>query len=367
MKPRISGLLGVLAVLVSAATACKKDPTAAGVGAPSAVVADFSAFTLAVGDSASFTARVVDNRLTPLPADITFSSCDATAATVVVDGSYNPVPPTSKRAVIHAVGPNKVCVLASSNGAKPDTVTVTVLPTSFSGAVSNLTPQGGSTLVIKSTAQLKFIPASVSVTFGGGHAGAILGATADTVAVVVPFSDPGKLTIGGIALTYVAGSSVTLPTAASVTQTGDFWGQLDSPYVTAPTLTIPAASGQSTAIITDPLAINNVGHCAEGGETGPCMVFKFVLAASTALTFTANWEGAALAPDVDIYACPSPQAAPADLATCGGAAVGGFGGATAAKPQTFGGTFAAGTYYLVVEIYDNTTTTKNITTTITHN
>lgn len=367
MKPRISGLLGVLAALVSAATACKKDPTATGVGTPSAVIADFSAFTLAVGDSASFTARVVDNRLTPLPADITFSSCDATAATVVVDGSYNPVPPTSKRAIIHAVGPNKICILASSSGAKPDSVIVTVLPTSFPATFSSTTPSGGSTIVIKSTTLLKFIPALVSVTFGGGHAGAILGATADTLAVVVPFSDPGKPTIGGVSLTYVAGSNVTLPTTTSVTQTGDFWGQVDSSYVTAPTLTIPAAAKQSTAIITDPLPINNVGHCAEGGETGPCMIFKFVLAAPTSVKFTADWEGGALAPDVDIYACPSPQAVPADLGTCGGAAVGGFGGATGSKPQTFTGNFAAGTFYLVVEMYDNTTTTKNITVTITHN
>jgi len=368
MKPRISGLLGVLAALASAATACKKDPTADGVGTATAVIADFSAFTLSVGDSATFTARVVDERLTPLSDPITFSSCDNTAATVNADPSYTPVPPTSARAVIHAVGPNAVCILASSGSAKPDTVHLIVLPVAFSGALSTTTPVGGSTMVIHSTAQLKFIPGSVTVTFGGGHAGAILGATADTVAVVVPFSDPGKVSIAGITLTYVANSNVTLNTSSTVTQTGDIWANADSSYATAPTLTLPAAAGQNTKFIVTPLAINNVGHCAEGGETGPCMIFKFVVAAPTALSFSTNWEGAALAPDIDIYVCPSPQAAPADLATCGGAAVGGFGGATGAKPQVIGTTtFAAGTYFLVVEDYDNSTATKNITTTVTHN
>jgi hypothetical protein len=367
MKPRISGLLGVLAALVSAATACKKDPTAEGVGAPSAVIANFSAFTLSVGDSATFTAQVVDGRLTPLPADISFSSCDATAATVVVDGSYSPVPPTSKRAVIHAIGPNKVCVLASSSGAKADTVTVTVLPTSFTGAVSSTTPQGGGSITIKATAQLKFIPATASVTFGGGHLGAINVATAESLVVVVPFSDPGTLSIAGIALAYVPGSSVTLSTSTSVTQTGDIFGTADNSYATAPTLTLPTVAGQSVKFITNPLAVNNVATCAEGGETGPCMIYKIVLAAPASLKFTTDWEGAALAPDIDIYACPSPQAVPGDLATCGGAAVGGFGGATGVKPQTFTASFAAGTFFLVIEDYNNATATKNITTTILHN
>ncbi len=364
MRTRISGALAILAALA----ACKSDPTADGVGTPDRVILDFATLTLTQGDSASVTAQVVDTRLTPLEQPISFASCDGAAATVAIDATFQPVPATRVRARIHAVGPGAPCIIASSAGAKPDSVTVTVLPTVFNGTLSASTLAGGASLTIRGTSQLKFDTAQVSVDFAGGFTAPFLLKRADSVIVAVPFSDPGPLTISGVSLAYKSGTVVTLPTTASFTQAGDFWGPGDSSFATAPVLPLPAAAGQSTGFTTDLGPANNT-HCAEVvlgfGSTGPCMIFQFTVAAPTSLTFSTNWQpGGAVSPDIDIYACPAPQAAAADLNNCfeeGG------GGATGSKPQAFTFTFPAGTHYLVIEDFDNTSATRNFSTTIKRN
>ena len=113
MRTRISGALAILAALA----ACKKDPTADGVGTPDRVILDFATLTLTQGDSANVTAQVVDVRMTPLEQPITFTSCDGAAATVAIDPTFQPVPATRVRAKIRAVGggaPLPACVLGTS-------------------------------------------------------------------------------------------------------------------------------------------------------------------------------------------------------------------------------------------------------------
>jgi len=122
----VYGILGSAVLLVGFAVACRNDPTADGVGAPTAVILDFSALRISVGDSATIKAQIVDNRLTPLQGDITFSTCDGTTATVAADAGFNPVPPTAEQAVVHAVATGATCVIASSAGTKPDSVAVMV-------------------------------------------------------------------------------------------------------------------------------------------------------------------------------------------------------------------------------------------------
>src|SRR5438046_9015829 len=87
MRTRISGALAILAALA----ACKKDPTADGVGTPDRVILDFATLTLTQGDSANVTAQVVDVRMTPLEQTITLTSCDGAAATVAIDPKLQPV------------------------------------------------------------------------------------------------------------------------------------------------------------------------------------------------------------------------------------------------------------------------------------
>lgn len=327
MKPRISGLLGVLAALASVATACKKDPTADGVGAPAAVIADFSAFTLSVGDSAKFTATVVDERLTPLDEPITFSSCDNAAATVAVDPTYQPVPPTSARAVIHAVGPNAVCILASSGGAKPDTVHVISLPVSFGGAASTTSLTVGQSLRLLSTAQLKFSGTS-DIDFGGGAHGFITTRKADTLTVLIPQPDnpaAGKLTVENVSVTYVPGGFQTnLPTSTTFGAVVNPYGANSNPDP-AFTLAMPAVG--------DSIIFYDGFQSSEADN-----FYTFTTAATATFQFTMTWPNDA---DLDLYVCD---------AGCnnfeGGAAQ--FNAATSANPEVATMTLPAGSHNLWV-------------------
>src|SRR5205807_1635049 len=139
------------------------NPTADGSGVPAEVITNFSSFTLAPGDSATFTAQIVDSRLTPLSGDITFSTCNAAVATVTPDPTYQPVPNTSRRAIIHAISSPITCILASSSGTKPDSVQVGVVPTQVP-LVFPATANPGSVLAIASTTLFKFDAATAGAT-----------------------------------------------------------------------------------------------------------------------------------------------------------------------------------------------------------
>jgi len=360
MKPRISGLIGIVALLAGTTLACHNDPTAEGVGSPFAVVLDFSQLTLDQGTTAQVVARIVDSRFTPLTGDITFSSCNA-AATVTLDPTFVPEPPTAKRATIAAVGADAGCIVASAAGAKPDSVSLIVLPTSFAGALSGTSADAGTVLTIASTAALKFDTAAVTVTFGGGVVAPFISKTADQLQVLVPFSDPGPLSISGVVVTYVAGLTVTLPTSTSFTQTGGDPFPGANEWQTAPDITslLPAVGQSSLFLATGP-ASNPPNTCAEDrwgfgafGLAGNCAIFRFTLAAPTTISFTVDWEGGSA--DVDGVICSDSTLASFDvtLTTFTPCADDGLAGAGSSKPEVTGGVvYPAGTYWLVAQDFD---------------
>jgi hypothetical protein len=94
---------------------CKSDPLSDLDGTPVAIVKQFSQIHLAVGDSTTFTASVVDGRLAPMQETITFSS-GAAAVAVTNDVSYVPVPPTSSRGQVKAVSADTTFVIIQGGG-----------------------------------------------------------------------------------------------------------------------------------------------------------------------------------------------------------------------------------------------------------
>ena len=124
MNRRLFGTLGAMAVLVVTLGSCKKDPLSDLDGKPAAIVKQFSQMHIAVGDSATFTASVLDGRSTPLAEAITFSS-SAAAITVTTDTSYHPVPATSARARVKGTSAATGYVVIQGGGLR-DSVRVLV-------------------------------------------------------------------------------------------------------------------------------------------------------------------------------------------------------------------------------------------------
>jgi hypothetical protein len=341
----------VVGATLLAAAACAGDPTESLRTGPSILSLSPNVMFIAQDSTKSLEVTVRDQQLNPVPLPVSVSSRDPAVFTVAADTGAPSVDGARFTFVVSAVAPGQSRLIVTAGGLT-DSATITVLPTAFAGALSSTTPQGGSTLTIHSTSLLKFNTDSVKVTFGGAHVAPIVFKSADSVKVLVPFSPAAKLTVAGINVTYVPGLLVSLPTSATVTQTGNFWAASNG-WQTAPDISslVPAAASSSRMIAGTVPA--NAAVCPEVvlgfGSTGPCMMFKFVLAAPTTLNFTTDWEGTAAAPDVDIYAC-----ADSTIANFGSACFeDGGAGATGSKPQATGNhAYAAGTYWFVIEIYD---------------
>jgi hypothetical protein len=355
MTRRFFGFLGALTGLALVSGSCVDDPLADLDGAPTAVLINYELLVQAIGDQDTVSARVVDGRFTPLALPITYTACDADIV-VTANASYNPVPPTSVQFVVRAVTPGASCVVVSAGGVS-DTLAVGVLPVAFGGTLSATTPQGGDTLTIGSTTELKFDTATVAVTFGGAQTGTIVAKTPDQLKVLVPFSSAAPLVIAGINVTYVPGLITALTTASTVTQTGDRWGTGDTSYTTAPTIDVPATAGTSFRMVTAFGPTNNT-NCAEfgpappNGSIGPCVIYRFDLAAPATLRLSADWNSSA---DIDIYVCGN-----TGLPGCfesGGS------GAGSSKPEAINAfAYAAGTHYFVIERWSGTLPTNLVLT-----
>src|SRR5882672_4844404 len=126
MLPRLFGRLVLIAALAAAGVTCKGNPTAEGSGAPVAIQADLSSLNVTVGGSGTFTAWVVDVRLTKLEVPVTFGACDATVATVAKDATFDPVPRIVDRGTVTGVAPGTTCAVVTSPGLAPDTVAIVV-------------------------------------------------------------------------------------------------------------------------------------------------------------------------------------------------------------------------------------------------
>jgi len=371
MNVRKPGLI-VLAALAGA-TACQSNPTSDGSGVPSEVIANFSSFILAPGDSAAIIASIVDSRLTQLSGTITFSSCNAAVATVTPDPTYVPVPNTSQRAVIHAVSAPLTCILASAGGGvKPDSIIVGVVPAAVP-LVFAASANTGTTLAIGSTPLYKFTPATSTVTFGGGITPPVVSATADTLKVLVPFSSAGVLNITDVNVTYANGLLVSRPTVASFTATSVDPFPGDNAWNTAPDITslIPTDSGSvSLPFLVEPPASNATGICPEDrfgfGPVGTCAFLKFTLADSTNLAFTTNWDPNS-GSDIDLVICSDSTAANFNGTTFAPCARDGLHGATSSQPEVAGTKkYGPGTYWFVIQNFAGTTQ-ANYYVTIAHN
>jgi len=349
-------------VLLAAAVGCKGDPTAdlrTGVNSLS-LIPDL--MFIDQGTTKPFEVIVRDQQLNPVAASVEVTSLSPAIVTVEVDSSVPSADNAHHNFLVDAIGSGQAMLVATAGGVS-DTATITVIPTAFDGAFSTTTPQAGDTLTIASTALLKFDTATVAVTGPSASRVTMLAKTPDLLTVLAP-AGTGSWTIAGVDVTYVPGLTVSL-TTPPVNTTGSQWAASRS-WQTAPNISnlIPAVGAGPTRMTVPPVSPNNVAVCPEAvlpfGSAGPCMMFRFDLAAAANVSFTADWDGTT-ATDIDVYVCAdSVVSAAAFNANCfedGGA------GATGAKPQTTGpaNAYGVGAHWFVIELYAGTTANTYVT------
>jgi hypothetical protein len=355
----------VCATLVGGAWACKGDPTADLRGGATSLGLTPGKILIDTGNSTPLVVVVRDSQLNPVASGVTIATADPSIATVRVDTTRPSIDGATHAFVVSAFSPGHTRLTVTGAGLT-DSVPTSVLPLVFTGAISTLTPRGGDTITIQSTAVLKFDPEKVQVVFPGDQVGSIVSASADGLTLLVPFSDIGAVTIGGVVVTYVTGLEVSLPSEGVMHQTGDFW-IADTSWQTAPDITgLLPASGDTAKMIIGLPADNNVDVCPEFvlgyGSSGPCMIFKLALTSPTTLNFATIWasgDGDGGNPDIDIYACSD-----STVANFGTACFeDGGNGATGKNPQVTGDfAYPAGTHYFVVEYYAACDNAPNCTT-----
>ena len=350
----------VLTGVTFAILSCAGDPTASLRNGPASLTLTPTQVFVDTGSTTPLTVRARDGQLNPVVVTVTGRTFNATIAALVRDTTRPVVDSSEYSFVVVGVVPGQT-KLEFVGGGLTDTAIVNVLPVAFVGAVSDSHPKGGAPITIHSTALVKFDPAAVKVTFTANHAATVLSASADSVYLLVPYSDSGKLTISGITLPYAPGAHFTLPTKGALQQIGDRWAA-DSSWQTAPDITslLPAAAGDTAQIIMTPPASNNQSICpgfvtgqtptdtAFLVPTGPCAMFKFTLADSTKLNILSTWEGDSLHPDFNVYVCSDSTVANFGTACFeeGGA------GVTGKKPEKTGVfKYPGGTHWLVVDIF----------------
>lgn len=323
MNRRLFGAFGVLTIVAFTAGSCKSDPLSDLDGNPASVVTNFSYLQMPLGGTATVNASVLDARTTPLAVPITFTPCTPDVS-VATDTGYHPVPATSSQVIVTANAPAPTCLRVAGGGIE-DTVTINVLPGAFNGASSSATPIVGQTFSLYGSSLLGFDVGSADIDFGDGITGEIIRRVGDTLTVRVPQPDASgvPLNVLGIAVKYVPGLVVDLPTATSFTVTAAFARASGGPAA----FTVPA-DGDSVEFY-DGFTTDAVDQW-----------YPFTVVGSTdTLVFTISWAGAA---DVDGAICNG------SFTGC----TGGFAGATGANPETWTVIFAPGNYNVLVEQFD---------------
>lgn len=298
-------------------------------------VATLSAAAPALGDTVTVTA--------PAPYKFTPTSAVTVAGATIVKVSLA-ADSSSIRFLSgpSANGPISVsnAILTYSPSSGPFTLTTaatftTPAVTNIAATFSNAAPAMNQTVTITVPAAYRLLATS-SFTIGGALAPVVSRAPDGLSVVVAPAptaAAAGPATITGVALSFLLGAPLTLPTVATIATPAPVPVAGADAFATAPTVTYPTAG--STAVLYDAGANGTVAQCNAVGGASTCRIYKFTIATATRFSFTARWAGTA---DLGIYWMDGTGAPGTVFCDAFGSGAGG-------QPETCSGTFPAGTYY----------------------
>jgi hypothetical protein len=321
----------VAVAFLAVAVGCKGDPTADLRTGVSLLSLNPNLMFIDKGTTKGFEVVVRDQQLNPVAAPVTVTSNNVAVFTVEPDMAVPSADNAHYNFIVTAVTTGQAKLIASADGVT-DTATISVLPVAFPGVVVGAAVVGDTLKIAITDPLFSFDPDSANVDFGGGILGEVLSVTPETLTVRVPQPDaaqPAVVGVQGVAVSYVTDLVVTLPTASplNVVPVGD----RETPGAVIIT---PPASGGPDLVFWDGFKSG-----ANGATTFIDYFYQFTLAATDTLTFTLSWDTDA---DLDM----------ANMRT-NFSFIGGFGAATGANPETYTVIFPAGTYYLLVESFDD--------------
>lgn len=321
----------VIVVLLAAAAGCKGDPTSELRTGASQLALNPDLMFIDEGDKKPLEVTIRDQQLNPVAGTVQVASTNAAVFTVAPDTVATSADLANYNFNVTAVAPGQAKLVATSGGIS-DTATITVLPVTFTGTFSTATPIVGDTLKVFASAQQGFDPATANIDFGGGALGAVVRANAETLVVRVAQPDgvqPAAVTVLGVAIKYAPGVVLPeLPSAAQLTVTPI--GDRETP---GGVIITPPASGGPDLVFWD-------GFKSGANQTNVIdYFFQFTLATTDTLSFNLSWDTGA---DLDMV----------NLRT-NFTVIGGGGAASSANPEHYTVIFPAGTYYLLIESFDD--------------
>lgn len=328
MKRHLWGL-ALAGVLVGLA-GCSADPTDSISGTAARIVPTYSKMFLFPGDSLLVFAKVVDDQGVALP--IVATATSATEGIVGVSEA-NLQPLQQARFFVRGDGVGGGRVILTGAGLT-DTILVSVFPDVFQGDVSVVSTAILDTVVVGvGSSGLLFVPGETTVAVDG------------VAARIVAESDQE---IKALVRSTKALTDVTLTIENMVFLPGTEFESNIAELDAENPITVPGEDnepGNDDPATATPIVVG--GAALEGLITGTDVddFFSFTLAASTTITITVEFDGGGGDPDLDVFLLN---------ASGGGFCVldNGCAMATGSQPEEFTGTLAAGTYTLLVELFD---------------
>jgi hypothetical protein len=334
MKRHLWGL--ALAGMLIGAAGCFTDPTADIAGAPDRIVPTYSQLLLFPGDSLVVTAQVRDEQGAALAIPVTVSSSDPAVAAV---GEDPLAPYEDTRFFVRAEAPGGATVTLTAEGLTTEMI-VSVFPLVFEGDVSVVSSAILDTVVIGVGATgLEF----VADTAGGATLTEVLIDEEPTRLVSIT---PTEIKVIPLTVDGYADATMTLNGLLFLpgTQYAATIATLDAadPVTTGPEDNEPGNDDPGTAT---PITVG--GAALEGLITADDVddFFVFTLAADASVTVTVEFNGAGGDPDLDVYVL---NAAGGGFCVLDGCAM-----ATGSQPEEWTGTLPAGTYTVLVELWDS--------------
>jgi len=328
MKRHLWGL--ALAGVLIGFAGCATDPTDSISGTPARIVPTYSKIFMFPGDSLVVTAQVRDEQGTALAVPVTVASSDAGIAAVGDD----PLQPyTDTRFYVRADGVGGATLTLTAEGLTTDIV-VSVFPAVFEGDVTVVSSAILDTVVIDvGTSGLLFVPGETAVTIDGTPA-RIVAESAEQLKVI-------PRTVGAL-------TDVTLNISTLIFLEGTEYEAAIAALDAANPLSVSGEDnepGNDDPATATPITVG--GASLEGliSDTDVDDFFVFTLAAATEITIEVAFDGGGGDPDLDVFLL--------NAAGGGFCVLDGCGMATGAQPEDFTGTLAAGTYTVLVELYDS--------------